>query len=62
MKYQIYLNKDTSILINELAEKNAMKPASIIKQLVEGCMRIARATTEETEKVIKDFDNEQRKI
>lgn len=60
MKYQIYLNKDTSILINELAEKNKQKPASIIKQLVEGCMRIAKAANEETNKVLKDY--EQRKV
>jgi len=60
MKYQIYLNKDTSILINELAEKNGQKPASIIKQLVEGCMRIARTASQETEKIIKEY--EQRKI
>lgn len=60
MKYQIYLNKDTSILINELADKNQQKPATIIKQLVEGCMRIAKAANDESEKVIKDY--EQRKV
>lgn len=55
MKYQIYLNKETSILINELAERNQEKPASIIKQLVEGFMRIAKATNDETNKVLKEY-------
>lgn len=53
MKYQIYLNKDTSTLINDLAQKNNQKPATLIKQLVEGCMRIASATKEATENELK---------
>lgn len=35
MKYQIYLNKKTSEFINLMAEAGGIKPATIIKQLIE---------------------------
>ena len=35
MKYQIYLNKETSDFINQVANQANAKPASVIKTLVE---------------------------
>lgn len=55
MKYQIYLNKDTSILINELAEKNNSKPNTYIKKFLEAFMRIYKAS--ETQ-ISKELENE----
>lgn len=42
MKYQIYLNKETSILFNKLAEKSDKKPATVIKQLLESFARLSQ--------------------
>lgn len=36
MKYQIYLNKRTTEIVNYLASKSDMKPATFIKLMVEG--------------------------
>lgn len=36
MKYQIYLNKETTEIVNYLANKNDMKPSTFIKLMVEG--------------------------
>lgn len=35
MKYQIYLNKETSVILNLLATKMEMKPATLIKSILE---------------------------
>lgn len=35
MKYQIYLNKDTTAFIEKIAERTGRKPASVIKELIE---------------------------
>lgn len=35
MKYQIYLNKDVSNIINKIAEFEGKKPSTLIKQLLE---------------------------
>lgn len=44
MKYQIYLDKETSILVNDLAQKNNNKPSTFIKRFVEGFMKIYKAS------------------
>lgn len=54
MKYQIYLNKDTSMLINELAEHESIKPATYIKKFIESFMRIYKGTNEAIQ---KELDN-----
>ena len=43
MKYQIYLNKDTSEIINAIAQKEGRKPASLIKEFMEEFFVIAKA-------------------
>lgn len=35
MKYQIYLNKETTIILNYMANKLNVKPVTLIKQLLE---------------------------
>lgn len=63
MKYQIYLNKATSITINKLAEKNNDKPNTYIKKFLEAFMRIYNATEDQLQKeLIKEYGNEQPKI
>lgn len=63
MKYQIYLNKDTSILINELAEKSNSKPNTYIKKFLEAFMRIYKASENQVEKeLIKEYGNQQPKV
>lgn len=43
MKYQVYLNKDTSKIIGLVAKMEGVKPNTLIKQLVEGLLSRARA-------------------
>lgn len=50
MKYQIYLNKETSELINTCATHDNIKPSTMIKQLLEGMFKIASETANATEK------------
>lgn len=52
MKYQIYLKKDTSTLVNNLAEKNGEKPATFLKKFLESFMRIYSATETQLKKEI----------
>lgn len=35
MKYQVYLNKETSEIVNKIAEQNGIKPNTQIKQFME---------------------------
>ena len=53
MKYQIYLNKETSISINRLAEKNGTKPNTFIKKFLESFMRIYNASEPTVEESLK---------
>lgn len=53
MKYQIYLNKETSELINKLAEKENMKPATAIKTILESVYKAAKTASVEIEKSFK---------
>ena len=53
MKYQIYLNKEASETINAMAQYDNKKPATLIKELMESMLRVAKATFEATEKEIK---------
>lgn len=36
MKYQVYLNKETSLLLNEFSTALNVKPNTMIKSLIEG--------------------------
>lgn len=56
MRYQIYLDKETSEIINTCAEHDNQKPATLIKQLLESMFHLAKATEEQTR---KDFQNEE---
>lgn len=56
MKYQIYLNKETSMIINELAQKDNSKPNTFIKKFVEGFMRIYNATQDQVNKELINGD------
>lgn len=38
MKYQIYLNKETSKIIERIAAFEGIKPNTLIKNLIEGIM------------------------
>ena len=56
MKYQIYLNKETSMLVNELAEKNKQeKPATFLKKFIESFMKIYKSTQEEVQATLEDL-------
>lgn len=57
MKYQIYLNKETSTIIEKVAQTDNKKPNTLIKELLEGMFRIAQATAIQTEKEIKNYGN-----
>lgn len=46
MKYQIYLNKQTSDIINAIAEKEGRRPVSLIKEFMEGFFDVAKAVRE----------------
>jgi predicted DNA-binding protein len=52
MKYQIYLDKETSEAINLMAEHDNKRPNTFIKELVEAMVRIAKATAEQTTKEV----------
>jgi len=53
MKYQIYLNKETSDFINYVSEQEEIKSATLIKRLVEDMVSITLATKKETEKALQ---------
>ena len=53
MKYQIYLNKESSDYINAIAEHENKKPNTLIKELLESMLRIAVNTIETTNEEIK---------
>lgn len=42
MKYQVYLNKETSEFINKYAEIDGKKPNTIIKELVESFANLSK--------------------
>lgn len=62
MKYQIYLNKETSMIVNDLAEKNGNKASTFIKRFLEGFMRIYSNTEKEIEKEIQANGIKQPKV
>jgi len=53
MKYQIYLNKETSDFINKASEQTKTKPATFIKKTLEGIFTASMRAYEEME---KNFD------
>lgn len=48
MRYQIYLNKETTEIIEKVALEEGKKPSTIIKQLLESMLRIAKTTMNAT--------------
>ena len=61
MKYQIYLNKDTSEIINKMADKDNLKPATFIKQMIESLMNIAKQSAFAAEKELEKYGNREHK-
>lgn len=59
MKYQVYLNKETSILINDLAERNNLKPNTFIKTFMEKFMKIYSATNDQLERELSNGTRKQ---
>lgn len=57
MKYQIYLNKESSDYINIIAKHENKKPNTLIKELLESMLKVAIATAEETNNQIKLHDS-----
>lgn len=55
MKYQIYLNKETSDFINGASKQEGIKPATAIKRIVESIVSVTIATKEATEKEIQKY-------
>lgn len=51
MKYQIYLNKETSELLNSMAEQLKMKPSTFIKAFIEGSFNTLISMKEDSESV-----------
>lgn len=62
MKYQIYLNKETSELVNKFAEKDGKKPATFIKNMLESIIKIAQASARASEEELKKYGNREPKI
>lgn len=60
MKYQIYLNKETSITVNKLASKDGTKPNTYIKKFIESFMRIYNATESTIAKELANGDKQQK--
>lgn len=44
MKYQIYLNKTTSEMLNEIARQLDKKPSTLIKEFIENSFTMAEKT------------------
>jgi len=42
MKYQVYLNKETSEFINKYAELDGKKPNTVIKDLIESFANLSK--------------------
>lgn len=55
MKYQIYLNAETSEIINKMADKDNKKPNTFIKQMLESIMKIAKQTALATEEELNKY-------
>lgn len=59
MKYQIYLQKDVSDIINAVAKATNKKPNTLIKEMLESNFRVAFSqATELLEKDRKESSNE----
>lgn len=44
MKYQIYLNKETTEVINTIAKASNTKPSTFIKDFIEECFNFTKKT------------------
>lgn len=54
MKYQVYLNKETSSFINKLAEKSNKKPNTCIKELIEQFVSLSKPLESQ---ILKEVSN-----
>lgn len=54
MKYQIYLNKECSIIIDRIAKNEGLKPATQIKKIVESVIYESKKSYEQMEKTFKE--------
>ena len=67
MKYQIYLNKQTSEILEGLAKAVNKKPATFIKDFIEGCFDLTEETlgekaTNEVRKYGRENKNDKNEI
>lgn len=62
MKYQIYLNKQVSEVIELYAEMTGKKPNTLIKEYVENCFKIAMETSERTLEELQGNGKAKRKV
>ena len=58
MKYQVYLNKETSAFINKLAETKGKKPNTCIKELMEAFALMSKPLESQ---ILKEVSNGERK-
>jgi len=54
MKYQIYLNKETTEFINKLAEKKSKPASTLIKALIEDFVKLSKPLEKD---ILKEMDN-----
>lgn len=54
MKYQIYLNKECSIIIDRIAKNEGLKPATQIKKIIESVIYESKKSYEQMEKTFKE--------
>lgn len=60
MKYQIYLNKETSDIVERIAKASNKKGASVIKEMFESMLRISKNTAEQLDReleILKERSN-----
>lgn len=50
MKYQIYLNKETTEIVERIAKASNKKSATIIKEMFESMLRISQKTAEQLDR------------
>lgn len=53
MKYQIYLNKETSDIVERIARASNKKSARVIKEMFESMLRISKNTAEQLDRELK---------
>ena len=55
MKYQIYLNKETSEIVEKIAKASNRPSATVIKELFEGMLRISKSTSDQLDRELEQL-------